>query len=260
VLLSSWPCESLRCARNCRIETSIEQPIFASCNTVDRPATEHSCEGILEVDFTTGIITGYINATSPPSPFNVDVASTLSLGSDSALMKVEFDCVHEDNCDQTFARTVLAGDWIRLKNIAVASIRIFENILFNASAVQRNETCEEGNPCSGNGFCKADFRFASNEPEPVFDSFCSNVLERPPIDWIQAYDQQRTGDVLLYTCNTPACATKNTAWNIRDVCRKNLIPPFEVVIPPMPTSGATTSSMVSMGFIGVILLCLTSLT
>ena len=234
--------DGLICANDCDFAGNISSVTLPACAVVDKPVTEQSCQVILIIDYISGRFTGRINPKTPPTVGNFDAMTDFSLFSEASYLEIEYDCVDSDKCDISFINNVLNSDWIKVQSQVKNLRSILADMLFNSSDLRPQDTCPSSQPCSGEGFCTMAYQVWSDASSPVVESTCTNSTEKPLLKWIQAYDEKKIGEVMLYTCNEPSCATVSIAETIFRILQRDYVLPFNVVIPSTTTTTTTTTT------------------
>ncbi|CAF1451603.1 unnamed protein product [Adineta steineri] len=240
--ISTQLADGLVCATNCDYSSNLEHIVLPSCNTTDKPVSEQSCRVLLDIDYITGAVTGQFNPTKLPKSANFAGLTAFSLYNESVTLRIEFDCFTSDECDLLFAKNVLNSNWTEVQT-EVKSLRSdLADKLFNSTDLRPNDTCTNNQPCSGEGFCQTDFQYWSDTAHPAIRSTCANSTEQPILNWLEALDQAKVGDILLYTCNTPKCASQNSVLSVVRVISEKYALPFNVTIPITTTTITTTTT------------------
>ncbi|CAF1431350.1 unnamed protein product [Didymodactylos carnosus] len=233
--------DALACAIRCDFDGHIDNVIFPSCTVVNKSSTEQSCQGRLTIDYESGEIIGGLHPATPPRSFHFDTETAFLLSDEGTRLIIEFDCVTSDNCDQEFLKEILHGNWRATQDQAKNLRNILASILFNSSDLRPNDTCPANQTCKGEGFCQVIYQDWSDTPRPIFQSTCTNPTESPVLTWRQAYDQSKTGQIMLYTCNEPLCGSLSSAEDVIRLLQRSYDLPFNVTIPSI-TSTTTTST------------------
>ncbi|CAF1275081.1 unnamed protein product [Adineta steineri] len=245
--ISTQLVDGLVCATNCDYSSNLAHIVLPSCNTIDKPASVQSCQVVLTIDYITGAITGQFNPATPPKPANFDAVTIFLLYAESANLTIELDCSTSDECDLLFAKNVLNSDWTKVQTQVKSLRSALADKLFNSTDLRPGETCPPNQPCSGQGFCQTVFQHWSDTPHPVFVSTCTNSTAQPALTWIQALDQAKVGDLMLYTCNKPACALQDSVQSSAQIIAQNYVLPFNVTI-PITTTTITTATTTTPAF------------
>jgi hypothetical protein len=171
--------DGLICATNCTFSSEIGNITYPSCAVVDKPNTEHNCQVLLLIDYTSGSIIGRLDARTPSIGFTFDAVTIFSLYDDISNVRIEFDCSTKDNCDQEFVGEVLRGNWLETQNQVNSLRKNLTDMLFNSSDLRPSDTCPAGQQCSDEGFCKVLYELWSDNPLPTFQRTCANSTDQP---------------------------------------------------------------------------------
>ncbi|CAF1329956.1 unnamed protein product [Adineta ricciae] len=241
-LISTPSVDALLCAKDCRFTADLKNPTPPTCTYVDLPVSEQSCQVVLTVDYYLGVVNGIMNAKTPATVPNFDAVTVFSLASEATNLTIEFDCTDADRCDFNFTSDLLKSDWNQFLTQAKNIRQNLVDMLINPATLDSNDTCSAGPACSGKGFCGAVYQVWSDAQKPVYSEYCVNATNQPIFEWVQAYDQLKTGELMLYNCNKDGCTAVSMAENIARLLNRNYILPFNVLVPPSTSTTTSTPS------------------